>query len=273
MAGDLLLGGAPQRPQPRHLSGVGVEPAVGIEQAAMGRDLDQCAIVMLAVNFDEGRADGTQHLHRHRLIVEEGAGSPVGELDPAQDELVLRRNVVCCEGRPRRMIERHVEGGRDLALLGALAHEPGVAAPAERQRKRIEQDRFTGAGLASEHREPRRKVDVEAVDQDDVSDREPGQHQGPRRPRIAAAAFFVRTREPNIQYAARLSIPRDSGVEPVCDQRSVITPLNLRPSATIHYPTAGTARVPRVCRPGSSLWRDDETGRSAGTIAKKLGTR
>ena len=71
----------------------------------MGRDLDQRAVVMLAVDFDERRADGAQHLHRHRLVVEEGAGSPVGELDPAQDELVLGRNVVCGEGRARRMIE------------------------------------------------------------------------------------------------------------------------------------------------------------------------
>ncbi len=211
MAGDLLLGGAAQRPQPCHLRGLGIEPAIGIEQAAVGRDLGERAVVMLAVDFDEGRADGAQRLHSHGLVVEEGAGAAIGDLHPAQDQLVLGRDVVRGEDGAGRMVGRHVERGRDLALLGPLADEAGIAAPAERQRKGIEQDRFAGAGLPGEHRKPRRKVDVEAVDQDDVSDREPGQHQGPRWPaRLACESWrppFVRTRKPNIQYAAQRRHP------------------------------------------------------------------
>jgi hypothetical protein len=142
----------------------------------VSRGIDQRAVVVLAVNLYQRSTDGAQHLHRHRLVVEEGAGAAVGQLDPAQDQLVLRRNVVGGQDRPRRMIDPHVEGCRHLPLFGALADQAGIAARAERQREGIEQDRLAGAGLPGQHRETRREIDVEAVDQDDVSDREPGQH-------------------------------------------------------------------------------------------------
>ncbi len=186
VARDLLLGGAAHRPQPRDLDGLGFEAAIGVEQPAMGCGIDQRAVVVLAVDLDQRGADGAQHLHRHRLVVEEGAGAAVGELDPAQNQLVFGRNVVGGEYRPRRMIHRHVEGRRHLPLLGTLAHQAGIAAAAERQRERIEQDRFAGTGLAGQHRKARREIDIEAVDQDDVSDREPGQHRSPRCRRVYA---------------------------------------------------------------------------------------
>ncbi len=74
------------------------------------------------------------------------------------------------------MAGRQLEGRGHLPLLGALAHQRGIAARAERQRKGIEQDGLAGAGLAGEHRQPGREVDVEPIDQDDVANREPGQH-------------------------------------------------------------------------------------------------
>ena len=59
-----------------------------------------------------------------------------------------------------------------------MAHQRDIAARAERKREGIEQDGFAGAGLAGEHRQTGREVDVEPVDQDDVANREPGQHAG-----------------------------------------------------------------------------------------------
>ena len=53
----------------------------------MGRGIDQRALVMLAVNLDQRRADRLQGLHADRLIVDEGAGAAVGELHAAQDHL------------------------------------------------------------------------------------------------------------------------------------------------------------------------------------------
>ena len=70
------------------------------------------------------------------------------------------------------MVGRHVEDGGDLALLGAMADQAGVAARAERQRQGIEQDGFAGAGLAGQHRQARGEVDVQPLDQDDIADRQ-----------------------------------------------------------------------------------------------------
>src|ERR1700719_1432007 len=69
-----------------------------------------------------------------------------------------------------------VESRGHLALLDAVPHEARVAARAERKRERIEQDGFAGAGFSGEHREAGREINVEPFDQDDVADREPGQH-------------------------------------------------------------------------------------------------
>ena len=60
----------------------------------MGRGIDQRAVVMLAVDFDQRRAEAFQRLHADRLIVDEGAGAAVGELHAAQDQLVLGLDVV-----------------------------------------------------------------------------------------------------------------------------------------------------------------------------------
>ena len=76
------------------------------------------------------------------------------------------------------MVARQFERRRHLALLRALPHQRGIAARAERQRKGVEQDRLAGAGLAGEHGRPDGEIDVEPIDQDDVADREPGEHAG-----------------------------------------------------------------------------------------------
>ena len=71
---------------------------------------------------------------------------------------------------------RHIEHRGDLALFHAMTDEAGVAAAAERQRKGIEQDRFARAGFAGQHRQAAGKLDIEPFDQDDVTDRQTGQH-------------------------------------------------------------------------------------------------
>ena len=63
------------------------EPGKGVEQAAVGGGIDQRALVMLAVDLDQRGADRLQRLHADRLVVDEGAGAAVGELDAAEDHL------------------------------------------------------------------------------------------------------------------------------------------------------------------------------------------
>ncbi len=183
MRRDGRFGVAPRRPQLTDLAGLLFEPPIGVEQTAVGRGVDQRAVVVLAVDFHQGGAEALENLHADRLIVDEGARAPVGELDPPQDQFVLGRDVVVFEHEMRRVPGRHVEGGRHLPLLDTLAHQAGVAARPQRQREGVEQDRLAGAGLAREHGKAAGEIDIEPIDQHDVADREPGQHEHPVAPK------------------------------------------------------------------------------------------
>jgi hypothetical protein len=178
----------PRLPKPFDLGRVRFQGAKSIEQAAVGGSINQSALVVLAVNLDQRGAELLHHLHAHRLIVDEGARAPVGELHAAQDELVLGRDIVGQivgqEQRARRMSALDLEHGSHLALLDPLPHQRLVAAGAQSQCKGIEQDRLTGAGLAGEHGKPGGEIDVEPVDQDDVADRKSGEHGAYPRPVI-----------------------------------------------------------------------------------------
>src|SRR6185437_11187248 len=58
-------------------------------------------------------------------------------------------------------------------------HERSVAARAEREAERVEHDRLPRARLAGQHRKPRREVEVQFIDQDDVAYREVNEHESP----------------------------------------------------------------------------------------------
>ena len=170
MALDGDVARAPLVPQPRHFRGVVVDPAIGVEQRAVRRGIDEGAFVMLAVNFDQSRAERAQHLHADRLVVDKGASPAVGELHPPHDQLVLADKIVVGQHAARRMVFGDIEGGDHLAVLGALAHQSRIAAGAEREREGVEQYRFAGAGLAGQRGKPGAEIDIEPVDQNDVAD-------------------------------------------------------------------------------------------------------
>ena len=142
----------------------------------MGRGIDQRALVVLAVDFDQRGAHRLQRLHADRLVVDESPGTAVGKLHPAQDHLTGIVEAVFGKYFRGRMALGHVEAGGDLPLLHAVADEARVAAAAERQREGIEQDGFPRAGLAGQHRKATGEFDIEPFDQDDVTDRQTRQH-------------------------------------------------------------------------------------------------
>ena len=156
--------------------------AIGVDQRAMGGGVEQRAFVVLAVDFDQVRRERAQRLGADALVVDEGAGAPVGELDAAQDQFALRVDVLGRGlGRERGedgVAGRQIEGGGHLALALAVAHQRAVAARAQRQRQRVEQDRFAGAGLAGEDGQAAGELELQLVDQHDVADRKPGEHGG-----------------------------------------------------------------------------------------------
>ena len=148
MAPQFLLGLAPMLPRclaDLHLSEMAAE---GIEQLAVRSGVDQRPFVMLAVDFDQRPPDVAHQGHAGWLVVDEDAGPSVGALHPAQDDVAVVVQRVLGEDRPCRVVLRHVEHRDHLPLARAMAHQRRIAARAERQRQRIEQDGFAGTGFA-----------------------------------------------------------------------------------------------------------------------------
>ena len=85
---QLSLGRA-HRGEGRRRAG-GVDPPERVEQGAVARRCEQPAIVMLAVNFDQNRAQSSQQTRGHRLIVDECPAAPIG-LDRAANGQWLPR--------------------------------------------------------------------------------------------------------------------------------------------------------------------------------------
>ena len=73
-----------------------------------------------------------------------------------------------------------------------MTDQAGIAAAAQRQRERIEQDGFARAGFAGQHREAPGKLDIEPFDQDDVTDRQTRQHADRFLMVCAEVLFFPR---------------------------------------------------------------------------------
>ena len=118
---------------------LGLQAAEGVEDRAVRRRIDQRAVVMLAVDLDERGADRAQHLHADRLVVDEGAGAAVGELDAAQDEVAVGVDI----GAPSAMRRAGWSAGRSKTAVtwpcgSPVAHERrrrrARRAPARRRR-------------------------------------------------------------------------------------------------------------------------------------------
>ena len=76
------------------------------------------------------------------------------------------------------MIGGEVKLGGDLGAFGPGADQPGLAAIPECQSQRIQQNGFAGTCFTSQYAEGTMKDEIEALDKDDVADRESGQHGG-----------------------------------------------------------------------------------------------
>jgi hypothetical protein len=150
--------------------------AKAVEDGAVLGRVGESAVVMLTMDLDERRADHPQDLDADRLVVDEGAGAPVGILHAPQDQVAVGVDLLRLGEGPRRMRHRQVEDRADLALRLAMAHQAAVTACAQRQREAVEQDRLAGTGLAGQHAEPVLEAQVEPVDQNDVADRELSEH-------------------------------------------------------------------------------------------------
>ena len=152
------------------------EIAEGIEQPTTMRDVEQGAIVMLAMDLGHEPADLAQQRDARRLVVDEGPAGAVPPLDLPQHDLAVGGNPLLVQHGEGLMAGRRVEGGGDHAPGGAVAHQACIAAAAKRQPQGIEQDRFSGAGFAGKHGQPVFERDIEFFDKHDVANRQRVEH-------------------------------------------------------------------------------------------------
>ena len=138
--------------------------------------VDQCTLIVLAMDLDQSTANLFEYLHADRLIVDKSPCATIGELHTAQDEFVLHGNIIGRQQRAGGVIACDVEHSRHLALFHAMPDQRLVAASAQSQRESVEQDRLAGTCLAREHCEPFDEINVEPVDQDDIANRKSGEH-------------------------------------------------------------------------------------------------
>src|ERR1700730_9864521 len=138
--------------------------------------IDEGAIIVLAMNCDECAGDRLQHLCGHPLIVDESAAAAVRQLQAPQNKAAGSVYVLCLCRDHRRVVLGKFESRADLTLRRAVADQAAVASGAKRQRKRIEKNRFAGAGLAGQNGKSTVEFEIELVDQNDVADGQLDKH-------------------------------------------------------------------------------------------------
>ena len=176
---QIALARAPGIPGPAHGFGVRTQTAIAVQQLPMCRGVRHRAIIVLAVNLDQHRANMAQHLNAHRLVVDEGAGAPVSLLYPAQDQFPgLFRVGKAMFRQPADGLVRtgQIESRYDLPAVLPRAHQARFAAAAKRQPERIQQDRLARARFTREHAQAPAEIEMQPVDKDDVLDRKGAQH-------------------------------------------------------------------------------------------------
>ena len=166
--------GRPERGQRR-----GVDLRVRVEQGAHRGRARQPLPGVLAVDVDEQVGRLAQLRDRRAAAVDPRPALALRVDRPAQQHAagIAGIGVEAGVGEPRCERGRDVELGAHLGARRPFADDAGVAAAAERELERVDEDRLAGAGLAAQHRQPRRELDLERVDDDEVADRETVQHR------------------------------------------------------------------------------------------------
>ena len=139
-----------------------------VEQPARLRVWPSISTSRLPIRPQQGETRGR--------VVDEGAAAPVGADDAAQQELAVAVEIVLGQQGLDRIGRRDGEDGGDAGPVAVTRHDSRGRARAERQPQRIQQDRLAGPGLPGEDRHACAEVDVEAVDQNVVADREAPKH-------------------------------------------------------------------------------------------------
>src|SRR5207253_936529 len=175
---------------PRTLDRASVQAAKGVEQVAVTPGVEQTAIIVLTMNFDDQAANLPDQPGRNGGCTHEGA-APAVALQSAPDDQRLARvrlDALFPEEAVRGMVGGKLDLCGDHGLLLARTDEPAVGAASEREPERVQQDRLARSGLPGEHAQPWLELQFEPLDQHNVVDSELLQHATrSRRPRLTSA--------------------------------------------------------------------------------------
>ena len=172
-----LLQRLPFLPGCRGFLGLTPQAGIGVEQLALGSRLEQGLMGMLAVYVDQEFAGLAQLLQGGGAAVDEGARTAAGIHHAAhQAHAGIAAEFVLVQPGLQLGKGAGIELGLDLGALGTGPHHAGIGTFAQCQRQGVDQDGFAGPGLAGKHGEAGLKFQLEAVDDDEITDIEGQQH-------------------------------------------------------------------------------------------------
>src|SRR6185312_5698625 len=90
-------------PQCFDIRGLVLKPSKCIKKPTMRRRVDQGTLIVLAMDLDQRTPELPEHLHADRLIVHKGTRAAIGKLNTAEDQLIVRGNIIGSEQRACRM--------------------------------------------------------------------------------------------------------------------------------------------------------------------------
>ena len=142
--------------------------AVGIEQRQVVARIEKRLVRVLAVEVEKALADYLQLADRGQRVVDEGPAAAL------RRHLPPKKDFVALVGIQRRLDDR---------LRCARAHQIAAGPPAGQQVQCAEHDRFACTGFPREHGESRLQLQVETLDDGEMSDAEKPNHScSPKQP-------------------------------------------------------------------------------------------
>ena len=148
-----------------------------VQQLPLGVCAQQGMMGMLPVNVGEPVPGDPQLCQRHRNTVDPGFATSIRVDHPAQNHgVVVRWQLLLVKPVRKPPSRRQAKLGDDVRLGLAHAHHAAVGATAERKPERIEQDGFARTGLAGQGTKARAELELETIDNDEITNSQAAQH-------------------------------------------------------------------------------------------------
>jgi len=172
----------------------GVGAGVGVQQGAHGGGPGQALPGMLAVDVDQVVGQLAQLAHGGRRAIDPGAAF-AGGVDGAAQQHGVAFAFEAVVLQPGQGGAGGGEFGADLAALLAFAHPDRLAARAQHELQRVDQDGFAGAGFPRQRGEAGGQVQLQRGHDDEVAQAQVAQRHGSQTPPSFQCSFSRRVKK------------------------------------------------------------------------------